>query len=77
VTLAIEDCALFVQPLTTSPSPFIIASKPFFALVSGVVLWVLSDVGVGQTGTLEEFGVGRTGHQDRDHDTAVGSFHSA
>src|SRR5215204_2679415 len=35
VILAIADCSLFCQPLTTSPSPLIMASKPVFATSAG------------------------------------------
>ena len=35
VTSAIAACSLFFQPVTTSPSPFIIASKPVLATSAG------------------------------------------
>jgi len=35
VTFAIAVCSLFFQPLTTSPSPDIIASKPTLATIRG------------------------------------------
>jgi hypothetical protein len=35
VTSAMADCLLFLQPLTTSPSPFIMASKPILATSAG------------------------------------------
>src|SRR5688572_29762716 len=35
VTNAIAERSLFIQPVTTSPSPFIMASKPVFATSAG------------------------------------------
>ena len=35
MTLAIADCSLLCQPLTTSPSPFIMALKPVLATSAG------------------------------------------
>jgi len=54
VMFAMALRSLFCQPLTTSSSPRIIASKPVFCDVGGIVLRLRGDFGVEHVGTLKK-----------------------
>ena len=71
VTLAMADCSLFFQPLTTSPSPRIMASKPVLATSAGSSFFGRADLGVHHVGALEEFGLGGARHQAGHGDAGV------
>ena len=70
-------CSLFFQPLTTSPSPFIIASKPTCATSAGSSFFACADLGVHHVGALEELRLRRAGHQAGDGDAACPSARAA
>ena len=67
--------SLFFQPLTTSPSPRIMASKPDARHIGRVVLLRLPDFGVEHVGPFEEVRFGRARHETRDRHAR--SFSSA
>ena len=71
VTLAIADCSLFFQPLTTSPSPRIMASNPTRATSAGSSFFDLPDLRVQHVRALEEVRLGGPRHQARHRDAGI------